>query len=110
MVLLAAVCSAGAFCVMAALVAEVGPVRATTVTYLNPAVALVAGAVVLGEPISGWAVVGFALILSGCFLAAVRRPVRSRGTAPGRPGRAQQQAGAPLADAAAAAGPVPAEC
>jgi drug/metabolite transporter (DMT)-like permease len=78
MVLLAAVCSAGAFSVMAALVAEVGPVRATTVTYLNPAVALAAGAVVLGEPVSGWAVAGFALILAGCALAAIRRPARSR--------------------------------
>jgi drug/metabolite transporter (DMT)-like permease len=77
-VLLAVVCSAGAFSVMAALVAEVGPVRATTVTYVNPAVALVAGAVVLGEPVSGWSVVGFALILAGCFLAAARRPLRRR--------------------------------
>lgn len=75
-VLLAVVCSAGAFTVMAALVAEVGPVRATTVTYVNPAVALVAGAVVLGEPVGGWAVVGFALILAGCYLAATRRGVR----------------------------------
>ena len=64
-VLLAVVCSAGAFTVMAALVAEVGPVRATTVTYVNPAVALIAGAVVLGEPVTAWAVVGFALILAG---------------------------------------------
>jgi drug/metabolite transporter (DMT)-like permease len=86
MVLLAGVCSAGAFSVMAALVAEVGPVRATTVTYLNPAVALAAGAVVLGEPISGWAVVGFALILAGCALAAIRRPARSRRGEPEPPG------------------------
>jgi hypothetical protein len=53
-------------------------VRATTVTYVNPAVALVAGAVVLGEPISGWSVAGFAFILAGCCLVAVRRPVRIR--------------------------------
>jgi drug/metabolite transporter (DMT)-like permease len=33
----------------------------------------VAGAVVLGEPITAWAVLGFALILAGCFLAAARR-------------------------------------
>jgi drug/metabolite transporter (DMT)-like permease len=71
-VLLAVVCSAGAFSVMAALVREVGPVRATTVTYVNPAVALIAGAVVLGEPVTGWAVVGFALIIAGCFLVAAR--------------------------------------
>src|SRR6185437_2156780 len=71
-VLLAVACSAGAFSVMAALVREVGPVRATTVTYVNPAVALIAGAVVLGEPVTGWAVVGFALIIAGCFLVAAR--------------------------------------
>jgi drug/metabolite transporter (DMT)-like permease len=77
-VLLAAVCSAGAFTIMAALVGEVGPVKATTVTYVNPAVALIAGALVLGEPVSGWSVVGFVLILAGCYLLA------ARGVVPGR--------------------------
>jgi drug/metabolite transporter (DMT)-like permease len=86
MVLLAVVCSAGAFSVMAALVGEVGPVRATTVTYVNPAVALIAGAVVLGEPVSGWAVVGFAFIIAGCVLAALR-PARLR-PRPSRPASA----------------------
>ena len=81
MVLLAVVCSAGAFTIMAALVTEVGPVRATTVTYVNPAVALIAGAVVLGEPVTAWAVVGFALILAGCYFVATRRTGRlGRGT------------------------------
>jgi drug/metabolite transporter (DMT)-like permease len=78
MVLLALVCSAAAFSIMVALVGEVGPVRATTVTYVNPAVALVAGAVVLGEPITGWSIAGFALILTGCYLTAVRTPVLAR--------------------------------
>jgi drug/metabolite transporter (DMT)-like permease len=78
MALLALVCSAAAFSIMVALVGEVGPVRATTVTYVNPAVALIAGAVVLGEPISGWSIGGFALILAGCYLAAVRGPARPR--------------------------------
>ena len=73
-VLLGVVCSAGAFSIMVALVGEIGPVRATTVTYVNPAVALVAGAVVLGERVTGWSVLGFALILAGCYLTAVRRP------------------------------------
>jgi drug/metabolite transporter (DMT)-like permease len=85
--LLAVVCSAGGFTLMAALVTEAGPVRATTVTYLNPAVALIAGAAVLGEPVTAWAVAGFALILAGCYLvtaratgrAASRRPARTRG-------------------------------
>jgi drug/metabolite transporter (DMT)-like permease len=95
LVLLAVVCSAGAFSVMAALVGEVGPVRATTVTYVNPAVALIAGAVVLGEAVTGWSVVGFALILAGCFLTAVRRParlsVRRRPLAPAGSARPAQE-------------------
>ena len=53
-VLLGAVCSALAFIVMFALIAEVGPMRMTTVTYLNPAVAIAAGALILGERISIW--------------------------------------------------------
>lgn len=73
-VLLGVVCSAAAFSIMVALVGEIGPVRATTVTYVNPAVALIAGAVFLGEPVTGWSVLGFALILAGCYLTAVRRP------------------------------------
>ena len=88
-VLLAVVCSAAAFIIMVALIAEVGPVRTTTVTYLNPAVALVAGAVVLGEPISGWSVAGFALILAGCYLVVARGPARFRvrGMSRARPAR-----------------------
>ena len=77
-VLLAVVCSAAAFSILLALVGEVGPVKATTVTYVNPAVALIAGAVVLGEPISGWSVGGFALILAGCYLVAARTSVLDR--------------------------------
>lgn len=72
--LLGLVCTAGGFIILTALVAEVGPVRATTATYVNPAVALIAGAVVLGERITPWSVAGFALVLAGCYLLASRRP------------------------------------
>jgi drug/metabolite transporter (DMT)-like permease len=51
------------------LIAEVGPVQATVVTYLNPAVAVVLGVVVLREPVTTGTVAGFALILAGSFLA-----------------------------------------
>jgi drug/metabolite transporter (DMT)-like permease len=81
-VLLGVVCSAAAFSIMVALVGEIGPVRTTTVTYVNPAVALIAGAVVLGEQVTGWSVLGFALILAGCYLTAIRRPARARADAP----------------------------
>jgi drug/metabolite transporter (DMT)-like permease len=77
-ILLGVVCSAAAFSIMVALVGEIGPVRATTVTYVNPAVALIAGAVVLGEPVTGWSVLGFVLILAGCYLTAIRRPAAGR--------------------------------
>jgi drug/metabolite transporter (DMT)-like permease len=43
-------------------------VRATTITYLNPAVAVVAGALVLDEPVTVWTVVGFVLVVTGSFL------------------------------------------
>jgi drug/metabolite transporter (DMT)-like permease len=66
---LAVVCTALAFVLFFALIAEVGPVRATVITYVNPAVAAVLGVVVLSEHISAGMVVGFALVLAGCVLA-----------------------------------------
>jgi drug/metabolite transporter (DMT)-like permease len=75
---LGVVCSAAALTIMVALVAEAGPVRATAVTYVNPAVALAAGTVILGEKVSGWSVAGFALILAGCALVAVRAPASGK--------------------------------
>jgi drug/metabolite transporter (DMT)-like permease len=78
-VLLAVVCSAAAFLLMFALIGEVGPMRATTITYLNPAVAIAAGAIVLHERITVWTIVGFVLVLSGSFL--VTRQVK-RSAAP----------------------------
>jgi drug/metabolite transporter (DMT)-like permease len=72
-ILLGAVCSALAFIVMFALIAEVGPMRMTTVTYLNPAVAIAAGALILGERISIWTVIGFALVLAGSYLVTKKR-------------------------------------
>jgi drug/metabolite transporter (DMT)-like permease len=82
---LGVVCSAAALTIMAALVTEVGPVRATTVTYVNPVVALVAGAAILGEPVTGWSVAGFALVLAGCVLVALRgrEPPGARRRGPG---------------------------
>ena len=74
-VLLATVCTAIAFLLLFALVGEVGPVRATTITYINPAVAVVAGAVVLDERVTAVTVVGFALVVAGSYLVN-RRPRR----------------------------------
>jgi drug/metabolite transporter (DMT)-like permease len=71
--LLGVVCTALAFLLFFALIAEVGPVRATVITYVNPAVALALGVALLGEPLTIGAVGGFGLILAGLFLAT-RRP------------------------------------
>lgn len=71
-VVLAVLCSAVAFLLMFALVAEVGPIRMSAITYVNPAVAVVAGALFLGEQITIWTLVGFVTILVGC--ALVTRP------------------------------------
>jgi drug/metabolite transporter (DMT)-like permease len=70
---LAAVCTALAFLVFFALIAEVGPLRAQAITYVNPAVALALGVALLGEPFTVGAAVGFVLILLGLFLATRRR-------------------------------------
>jgi drug/metabolite transporter (DMT)-like permease len=71
---LAVVCTALAFLVFFALIAEVGPVRATVITYVNPAVAAVLGVLILSEHLSAGMLVGFALILAGCVLATGRGP------------------------------------
>jgi drug/metabolite transporter (DMT)-like permease len=70
--ILAVVCTALAFLVFFALIGEVGPVRATVITYFNPAVALLLGVAVLREPFTLGAVVGFSLILAGSVLATRR--------------------------------------
>ncbi len=71
---LGAVCTALAFILFFSLVAEVGPARTTVITYINPAVAVVLGVLVLSEPITLGLVIGFPLILIGSFLATRKGP------------------------------------
>jgi drug/metabolite transporter (DMT)-like permease len=71
---LAIVCTAFAFLVFFALIAEVGPRRAMIFTYVNPAVAAIAGVVVLDEAFTAGMGVGFVLVLVGSLLAT--RPAR----------------------------------
>ena len=63
------VCSAGAFLIFFRLIAEVGPGRATVITYVNPVVALALGVAVLGESVTAGAVAGLLLILAGSWLS-----------------------------------------
>lgn len=70
---LAVVCTALAFLLFFALIAEVGPVRATVITYVNPAVASLLGVAVLHETFTLWMGIGFVLVLLGSTLATRRR-------------------------------------
>ncbi len=81
--LLALLCTAAAFLCFFALVDEVGPVRSTVVTYINPAVAVLLGVVLLDESFTVGIAIGFVLILAGSVLAAYRRaPVDGPPAAP----------------------------
>lgn len=72
--ILGVVCTAIAFLVFAALIDEIGPVRSTVITYINPAVAAVLGVVVLDETLTVAMVIGFVLVILGSTLAT--RPAR----------------------------------
>ena len=68
------IASALAFIVFFSLIKEVGPGRATLITYVNVVVAFLLGVVFLNEPLTIGFIVGFPLIVLGSFLAS-----RSRG-------------------------------
>ena len=78
---LAVVCTALAFVLFFALIAEVGPVRSTVITYVNPAVAAVLGVAILDERFTLGMAVGFVLVLAGSVLAT-RAPVPQVAVAP----------------------------
>jgi drug/metabolite transporter (DMT)-like permease len=76
-VVLALVCTALAFVVFFALIAAIGPARATVITYVNPAVAVLLGVLLLNERLTTGMMIGFPLILAGSVLAA-RKPSGAR--------------------------------
>lgn len=76
---LAVVCTAIAFLLFFALIAEIGPVRSTVITYVNPAVAAALGVAVLQEPFTAGMGAGFALVLLGSILSTRRRTAAERG-------------------------------
>jgi drug/metabolite transporter (DMT)-like permease len=71
---LSVVCTSLAFLIFFALIDQVGPVRATVITYVNPAVAALLGVTILDEAFTFGMVIGFVLILAGSVLAT--RPSR----------------------------------
>jgi drug/metabolite transporter (DMT)-like permease len=68
-VVLGLVCSALAFLFFFRLIAEIGPSRATIITYINPVVALALGVAILDESVTTGVVVGLLLILAGSWLS-----------------------------------------
>jgi drug/metabolite transporter (DMT)-like permease len=77
-VALGVLCTAVAFVMFFQLIAEIGPVRATVITYLNPAVAVAAGVALLGETFTVGTALGFVLILAGSWLATGSAPRADR--------------------------------
>jgi drug/metabolite transporter (DMT)-like permease len=80
-VALGLVCTALAFVAFFELIKEMGPTRATIITYVNPAVAVILGVALLGEQFAASTGVGFALILVGCWLSTAPRASRQRAPA-----------------------------
>ena len=76
------ICTASAFLLFFQLIAEAGPVRATVITFINPAVAVLLGMLVLGERFTAGVAVGFPLVLLGSWLStrksAPRETLRER--------------------------------
>jgi drug/metabolite transporter (DMT)-like permease len=69
MLVLTLVCTALAYVIYYSLIVEAGATRGSLITYVNPAVAVVLGVIVLNEPLTPGTVLGFALILVGCALS-----------------------------------------
>lgn len=80
--LLGVVCTALAFVAFFALIREVGPVRAPLFTYVNPIVAIALGTVVLAEPVTPGLLIGFPIVLAGCWFAATGGRLKPRTVEP----------------------------
>ena len=80
-VALGVVCTALALALFFALIREAGPQRALVITFVNPAVAVLLGVLLLGEPFTLGLALGLPLVLVGCVLA-------TRRSRPGPPSRA----------------------
>jgi drug/metabolite transporter (DMT)-like permease len=68
-IVLGLICTAVAFLIFFRLIAEIGPSRASIITYVNPVVALALGVAILDERVTAGAVAGLLLILAGSWLS-----------------------------------------
>lgn len=85
LLVLGLICTALAYLLYYTLIAEVGASRSAVITYVNPAISVFLGVVLLGEPLNAAIVVGFLLIIVGSWLSTggalpppLRHPGRSR--------------------------------
>jgi drug/metabolite transporter (DMT)-like permease len=69
-------CTALAFMGLFALIDEVGPSRTTIITFINPAVAVILGILILDEPLTTGLLVGFPLVLIGSVIATRKSKVK----------------------------------
>jgi drug/metabolite transporter (DMT)-like permease len=76
---LALVSTTVAFIFYYRLIADVGPVKAITVTLLVPVFGMLWGVILLGEPLTAGRIAGCAIILAGCslILGLVRMPLKA---------------------------------
>ena len=70
LVALGVLSTAFAFILFFKLMEEIGPARGSLVTYLNTAVAVVLGVIILREPLTAGIIVGLPLVLVGSYLAS----------------------------------------
>ena len=82
LVILGVVCTALALAVFFALIREVGPQRALVITFVNPAVAVFLGVLLLDEPFTLGIAIGLPVVLAGCVLATRRSRQPQPGTEP----------------------------
>jgi drug/metabolite transporter (DMT)-like permease len=67
-------CTALAFISFFIVLKEIGPARASIGTYVNTAIAVVLGVLILSEPLTIGIIIGLPLVMIGSFLAS-RKPV-----------------------------------
>jgi drug/metabolite transporter (DMT)-like permease len=69
LLVLGLICTALAYLIFFALIAEVGASRGTVITYVNPAVSVFLGVALLGEPLNAAIIIGFLMILLGSWFS-----------------------------------------
>jgi drug/metabolite transporter (DMT)-like permease len=69
LLVLGLLCTALAYLLYFALIAEVGASRAVVFTYVNPAISVLLGVTLLSEPLNAAIIIGFLLIILGCWLS-----------------------------------------